>query len=100
MATDPVVQELYQIHPQPLDSIRTVFFHYLSMWLGGPDLYTPNRGHPRLRARHMPFPIDEKLKEQWMYCMRKAMFETTSDKQLAHQLLSSLDRLAEHMINA
>ncbi len=99
MSSDPVVAELYALHPQPLDKIRHIFFLYLSMWLGGPRDYEAQRGHPRLRARHLPYTITPALKVQWMYCMRKAMHETVTDVALAERLLSALDALAEHMVN-
>ena len=100
METDPMAKELLAIHPQPLDRIRHVFFLYLSLWLGGPDDFQQQFGHPRLRARHLPFTVTPVLKDQWMYCMRKAMFKTVDDMALAQQLLQALDQLAEHMINS
>ncbi|HAU26981.1 MAG TPA: hemoglobin-like oxygen-binding protein, partial [Alteromonas australica] len=99
MENDTYASELLSIHPQPLDRIRHVFFLYLSLWLGGPDIYQQEFGHPRLRARHLPFTVSPALKEQWMYCMRKAMMTTVSDVALAQTLLQALDQLAEHMIN-
>ncbi|AIF97227.1 hemoglobin-like oxygen-binding protein [Alteromonas australica] len=99
MENDTYAAELLSIHPQPLDRIRHVFFLYLSLWLGGPDIYQQEFGHPRLRARHLPFTVSPALKEQWMYCMRKAMMTTVSDVALAQKLLQALDQLAEHMIN-
>jgi len=99
MENDTYAAELLSIHPQPLDRIRHVFFLYLSLWLGGPDIYQQEFGHPRLRARHLPFTVSPALKEQWMYCMRKAMMTTVSDVALAQTLLQALDQLAEHMIN-
>lgn len=100
MSNDPSVDALYALHPQPLDTIRDVFYLYLCMWLGGPSTYTEQRGHPRLRARHLPYTITPALKEQWMYCMRKAMYETVSDLALAKRLLADLDALATHMVNS
>ena len=99
MENDTYAAELLSIHPQPLDRIRHVFFLYLSLWLGGPDIFQQEFGHPRLRARHLPFTVSPALKEQWMYCMRKAMMTTVSDVALAQKLLQALDQLAEHMIN-
>ena len=99
MENDTYAAELLSIHPQPLDRIRHVFFLYLSLWLGGPDIYQQEFGHPRLRARHLPFTVSPALKEQWMYCMRKAMMTTVSDVALAQKLFQALDQLAEHMIN-
>jgi len=99
METDPLANELLAIHPQPLDRIRHVFFLYLSLWLGGPDDYQQQFGHPRLRARHLPYTVTPELKAQWMYCMRKAMFKTVEDISLAQQLIDALDQLANHMVN-
>lgn len=99
MENDPVAAELLAIHPQPLDRIRHVFFLYLTMWLGGPNQYEQERGHPRLRARHLPYTVTPKLKAQWMYCMRKAMYECVNDMNIADQLLKALDQLADHMVN-
>lgn len=99
MERDPLAAELLAIHPLPLDRIRHVFYLYLTMWLGGPNQYEQERGHPRLRARHLPFTVTPKLKAQWMYCMRKAMYECVTDMNVADQLLRALDQLADHMIN-
>ena len=99
MEQDPMAEELLAIHPQPLDRIRHVFFLYLTMWLGGPNEFEKQFGHPRLRARHLGFAVTPKLKRQWMYCMRKAMMQTVANIQIAEQLLTALDQLAEHMIN-
>ena len=45
------------LHPESLDGSRDKFFWFLCGWMGGPDHYISRFGHPRLRARHMPFPI-------------------------------------------
>ncbi len=92
--------DLVAIHPQPLTRIREVFALYLTMWLGGPNTYEQQFGHPRLRARHLPFAVTPALKEQWIYCMRKAMHQHVKDKALANQLLAALNQLAEHMVNS
>ena len=99
MEQDPMAEELLAIHPQPLDRIRHVFFLYLTMWLGGPNEFEKQFGHPRLRARHLGFPVTPALKRQWMYCMRKAMLQTVENMVIAEKLLEALDQLAEHMIN-
>ncbi len=100
MESDPLASDLLALHPKPLDRIRHIFFLYLTMWLGGPDDYQQLQGHPRLRARHLPFAVTPDLKAQWMYCMRKAMMQTVTDIALADKLLSTLDSLADHMINS
>ncbi|WP_333608500.1 group II truncated hemoglobin [Arsukibacterium sp.] len=100
MASDPQAAELYAIHPLPLDAIRQKFFEFLSGWLGGPALFEQKYGHPRLRARHLPFQVNEKLRNQWMYCMDKALDEVVDDKLLRDGIRQSIGQLASHMINS
>ncbi|MCF2863821.1 group II truncated hemoglobin [Pseudoalteromonas sp. Cnat2-41] len=99
MAQDEYAKPLYDMHPQPLDRIRQVFFEFLSGWLGGPDLFVEQYGHPRLRQRHMPFPIDKDLRDQWMHCMNKALDQEIDNPVLRENLRQSLAQLASHMIN-
>ncbi|MCV2886574.1 group II truncated hemoglobin [Aestuariibacter sp. AA17] len=99
METESTVRPLYDLHPKPLDKIRHKFFEYLSGWMGGPPLFEQKYGHPRLRARHMPYPINSELKDQWMLCMDRALVATVKEKALRDQLRQAFDSLAEHMIN-
>ena len=99
METDPAAKELYDIHPLPLDKIREKFFEFLSGWLGGPGLFEEKYGHPRLRARHMPFTVNQTMRDQWMYCMEKALREEVDNPRLRASLQSSFAQLATHMIN-
>ena len=46
---------------------------FMVQYLGGPDLYNQQRGHPRLRKRHIVFPIDEEAKQHWLQNMKTAM---------------------------
>ena len=52
---------------------------FLSGWLGGPPLYFHAHGHPMLRARHLPFAIGVKERNQWVACMDQAIAETGVD---------------------
>ncbi len=99
MSNAPEAADLYAIHPLPLDNIRQKFFEFLSGWLGGPALFEQKYGHPRLRARHLPFQVDEKLRNQWMYCMDKALDEVVDNKLLRDGIRQSIGQLASHMIN-
>jgi hemoglobin len=91
--------ELRALHPPSLDGSRDKLTWYLTGWLGGPPVYVERFGHPRLRARHMPFPIDARAKEQWMMCMRRALAETVTDAELRTFLDETMDKLADHMRN-
>ncbi|MFC3033199.1 group II truncated hemoglobin [Pseudoalteromonas fenneropenaei] len=99
MASEPYAKPLYNMHPQPLDRIRQVFYEFLSGWLGGPDLFVEKYGHPRLRMRHMPFTINKELRDQWMHCMNRALDLEIDNPLLREGLRQSLAQLATHMIN-
>ncbi len=92
-------QGIRAIHQPNLDSAKSKLFKYLSGWLGGPDLFVEEFGHPMLRARHLPFAIGESERDQWMLCMNKALDEITIDPHLKTNLQAALQQLATHMIN-
>ncbi|MEI6542337.1 MAG: group II truncated hemoglobin [Methylococcales bacterium] len=95
----PETQGIRSIHQPNLDSAKSKLFKYLSGWLGGPDLFVEEFGHPMLRARHLPFTIGESERDQWMLCMNKALDEITMDPRLKINLQNALQQLATHMIN-
>lgn len=99
MESDPRARDLLALHPQPLDTIRQKFFEFLSGWFGGPQLFTEKYGHPRLRARHLPFRIDIKMRDQWLLCMYQVLDEQIEDPLLHMQVKQQFTRLAHHMIN-
>ncbi len=99
MQTDPEAAELLAMHPQPLDAIRQKFFEFLSGWFGGPQLFSAKYGHPRLRARHLPFAIDTRMRDQWLHCMYRVLDEQVQDPLLHQQLKAQFTQLAHHMIN-
>ena len=87
------------LHPADLSESREKLFLFLCGWLGGPQLYIERYGHPRLRARHMPFPIGDSERDQWLLCMDSALDEQVSDERLRAQLKSAFDQTANHMRN-
>lgn len=95
----PEAWELRKLHPQDLQTSRDKLFKFLSGWLGGPGLYEAEYGHPRLRARHMPFPVDTLMRDQWLMCMNIALDEQVTDELLKTQLKSAFARVADHMRN-
>jgi len=72
---------------------------FLVMRFGGPPRYAEQRGHPRLRMRHMPFPIDQKARDRWMELMERALAETGLPDQVADTLRHFFDGTATFMIN-
>lgn len=99
MDTLPEAYGIRKLHPADLASSEEKLFMFLSGWLGGPQLYVEKFGHPRLRGRHMPFPIGEDERDQWMLCMREAMSECVADAELRARLDKALTDLADFMRN-
>jgi len=100
MDTLPDAKELRAVHAADLDSTKDKLYKFLSGWLGGPDLFQQQYGHPRLRQRHFPFVVNQQVRDQWMYCMKKALYEVAMPDDLRKNLTQALDDLATHMINA
>lgn len=99
MDTLPEAYGIRKLHPEDLSSSEEKLFMFLSGWLGGPQLFVQRFGHPRLRARHLPFPIGGSERDQWLMCMREAMRESIADRPLADGIYAALADLADHMRN-
>ena len=100
----PEAATIRALHPRDLSGSRDKLFKFLSGWLGGPALYQEEYGHPRLRARHLPFAIGTEERDAWLLCMKMAMDELFieqdfNDRLFYDHLLQSLGRIAEHMRN-
>jgi hemoglobin len=87
------------LHPSTLDGSRDKLTWFLSGWLGGPDLYVQRFGHPRLRARHLPYAIGTAERDQWLACMMQAMQECGVDAGLQERLMAALSNTADWMRN-
>jgi len=66
---------------------------------GGPQTYIEQRGHPRLRARHSPFPIDQTVRDRWMRLMNNAFGEAGLPGEAEQVLRKFLDGMSSFMIN-
>ncbi|MDR2877327.1 MAG: group II truncated hemoglobin [Chromatiales bacterium] len=99
MDTLPEAEKIRAMHPADLTGIRIVLKKYLAEWLGGPKTYSEERGHPRLRMRHMPFPISTAERDAWMLCMTGALEEVITDRMLREHLTQQLFRVADWMRN-
>lgn len=95
----PEAQGIRLMHQANLASAKDKLFKFLTGWLGGPNLYIEEFGHPMLRMRHFPFKIGESERDQWMLCMNKALQETQMDPRLHSNIQTALHQLATHMIN-
>ena len=75
MDEHPDFYGIRKLHPATIDGSREKLFRFLMDWLTGPPLYEQEYGHPRLRARHLPFAIASNERDQWMTCMTRAMVD-------------------------
>ena len=87
------------LHPPTLDGSRDKLYLFLSGWLGGPDLYGQRVGHPRLRARHLPFAIAGSERNQWLACMRMALADVSAPAIVRENLMRAFFDTADWMRN-
>lgn len=99
MELEPGWAELRAMHPSTLEGSRDKLFWFLCGWLGGPQHYMERFGHPRLRARHLPFAIGIRERDQWLACMERAMQEEGLDPELAARLRTAFFNTADWMRN-
>ena len=72
---------------------------YLVEWTGGPELYTPERGHPRMRMRHAPFSIGPDEVETWLRCFARSLDDNKVEDDIRSFLDAKITALAHHMQN-
>lgn len=99
MAELPEAKTVLDLHPADLTESRNKLFKFLSGFFGGPGLYVQEYGHPMLRARHLPFAIGMKERDQWLLCMNQTLDELVEDPQLVQHLKITFFRTADHMRN-
>lgn len=99
MDTLPEAKGIRDLHPERLSGSREKLFMFLSGWLGGPQLYVEKFGHPRLRARHLPFAIGESERDQWLMCMKISVDELEVEQKWQAFLMEKFNSLADFMRN-
>ena len=99
MDLEPAYAALRAVHGSDLARAREKLFWHLCGWLGGPQYYVDRFGHPRLKARHMPFVIGIRERDQWLACMDQAMGEVGVDAELRARLRESFFQTADWMRN-
>jgi hemoglobin len=95
----PEAATIRTLHAKSLKASRDKLHLYLMMWTGGPQTYVEKNGHPRLRARHLPFAISSRERDEWLGCMDRALDEQPMPDELREQLREKLHALADHMRN-
>jgi hemoglobin len=99
MELEPAYAVIRQLHPADLSTSRDKLYLFLTGWMGGPELYQEKYGHPKLRARHLPFLIGSAERNQWLDCMQRAMDEVAVDALLKERLNESFFATADWMRN-
>lgn len=99
MDLEPVLHDLRTLHPTALDGSRDKLFWFLCGWLGGPSHFEDRFGHPRLRARHLPYAIDSRGRDLWLACMHQALTDVQVPDDVVQGLWPSIAQLADHMRN-
>lgn len=99
MDTAPEAAHIRALHAPSLKRSREKLYEFLAGWTGGPPLYETKYGHPRLRARHLPFPIASRERDEWLWCMDRALDEHAMPDDLRRYLRQRFHQLADHMRN-
>ena len=94
---DEVLGPMYP--PHDLAGAEARLRDFLVGRFGGPPRYIEQRGHPRLRMRHMPFAIDQRARDRWMQLMERAIEESRLPADVAVLLRAFLAQIATFMIN-
>lgn len=98
IATDEVLLPLY---PDPVDlgPARRRLALFLAQYWGGPDTYSNERGHPRLRMRHAPYVIGALQRDRWLVHMAAAVERSGAPDDVRAELMTYFVRAAEHLRN-
>jgi len=98
VATDPLLVALYPEAPD-LTGARHRLTMFLIQYWGGPTTYLDERGHPRLRMRHLAFHIGPAERDHWLMHMAAAIDQVCDDPAVAAELLGYFTPAAEHLRN-
>lgn len=93
---DPLLRPLY---PEDLTDSKRHMVLFLVQYWGGPTTYSDQRGHPRLRARHMPFVITTAERDAWVSHMTAAIDGAEVAPEVRQQLVDYFDHAATFLIN-
>ncbi len=93
---DPVLRPLY---PDDLTESKRTLTGFLIQYWGGPNDYSQERGHPRLRMRHVPFVIGVAERDAWARHMADSVRASGADAEIEAALLNYFEQAATAMIN-
>jgi hemoglobin len=99
MDAAPEAVHVRALHAASLKVSREKLRLFLTGWTGGPQLYVETYGNPMLRQRHFPFTIGVVERDEWLWCMRRALDAHDVDPGLRAFLQQRMEALADHMRN-
>jgi hemoglobin len=94
---DPVLLPMYP--EEDLEPAIQRLTGFLEQYWGGPGSYSEERGHPRLRMRHMPFRVNPDARDRWLKHMRAAVDTLELPPLQEAMLWDYLERAAHAMVN-
>jgi hemoglobin len=94
---DPALRPMF---PEDLEPGKQWQYLFLMQYFGGPTAYMEERGHPRLRMRHAPFPIDQTARDAWLGHMLAAIDEVGIAEPARTMMRDYFERASTHMMNA
>jgi hemoglobin len=99
MDLEPAYAGIRKMHPTTLEGSRDKLYWFLSGWTGGPNMFVERFGHPRLRARHLPYAIATDERDQWLRCMESAMQDVGIEERIQKRLQQAFYDTADWMRN-
>ena len=96
---DAVLRPLYPEQDAALEGARRRLTLFLVQYWGGPTTYLEERGHPRLRARHSPFPVGVAQHDRWLLHVRAAIDASDAPADVAERLHAYMTMAADAMRN-
>jgi hemoglobin len=94
---DSILGKMYP--PSELAAAEERLRNFLIYRFGGPQRYIEERGHPRLRARHIPFRIDQDARDRWMQLMNRALSDAALPTDVEQFLRAFFEQMSTFMIN-
>jgi len=95
----PEAQGIRAMHAEDLGPMRQKLFEFLSGWLGGPPLYFQRYGTVCITRAHQPYAIGEPERDQWLFCMRRALEDLGAAPEVRKMLEAPLFRIADFLRN-
>ena len=96
IASDPVIRPMFSADLGPESEAVRDMREFLVQFFGGPTDYSARKGHPRLRARHMRFAIDQRARDAWLGHALAALGETAERHALQADGVAAFEAYLRH----